>query len=261
VEHFRGIRERLAGGGLFCQWLPLHQLDVDTLRVVIRTFLEVFPNAQAWLLRFNVETPVIGLIGTTGTITYTPDWIEKRGESPSLAERLQRLALADSLRLFGNILCGPGELGAIASTARINTDDNSAVLFGAPAFTYRDNAPLHNPLTVFLELQLTNTATLLGFKSADLERFITARNVFLRGLIDEAHGRMAEACERYVESARVSDNFTAGYARAVTIAAAEAGSQPVKSRELLEQLVEAQPARPVARQLLGRLFPESAPAP
>lgn len=259
VEHFRGIRERLATGGLFCQWLPLHQLDVDTLRVVIRTFLEVFPNAQAWLLRFNVETPVIGLIGTTGTITYTPDWIEKRGESPSLAERLQKLALADSLRLFGNILCGPGELSAIASTARINTDDNSAVLFGAPAFTYRDSAPLHNPLTVFLELQLTNTATLLGFKSEDLDRFITARNVFLRGLMDEAHGRMAEACERYVESARVSGNFTAGYARAITIAAAEAKSHPEKSRQLLEQLIEAQPARPIAKQLLGRLFPKPEP--
>ena len=259
VEHFRAIRERLAGGGLFCQWLPLHQLDVETLRVVIRTFLEVFPNAQAWLLRFNVETPVIGLIGTTGTITYTPDWIEKRDESPSLAERLQKLALADSLRLFGNILCGPAELGTMAGLARINTDDNSAVLFGAPEFTYRSGLRVQNPLTIFLELQLTNTAILLGFKSADLEQFITARNVFLRGLIDEGHGHMAEACERYVESARVSDNFTAGYARAITIAAAEAKSHPDKSRRLLEQLIEAQPARPVAKQLLEKLFPKPEP--
>jgi spermidine synthase len=261
LEHFRSIRERLADDGLFCQWLPLHQLDVGTLRVVIRTFLEVFPNAQAWLLRFNVETPVMGLIGGTVTITYTPDWIERRDAPPSLAAQLQKLALGDSLRLFGNILCGPGELSAMANTARINTDDNSAVLFGAPAFTYRDDAPLHNPVAVFLDLQLTNTATLLGFNSPDLERFIAARNVFLRGLIDEAHGRMAEACERYIESARVSDNFTAGYARVVTIAAAEAASQPERSRKLLEQLIEAQPARPVARQLLGRLFPERAPTP
>src|SRR4029450_7580237 len=119
------------------------------------------------------------------------------------------------------------------------------VLFGAPEFTYRSVSRAQNPLTVFLELQLTNTATLLGFKSADLERFISARNVFLRGLIDEGHGRMAEACERYVESARVSDSFTAGYARAITIAAAEAKSHPDKSRRLLEQLIEAQPARPV----------------
>lgn len=259
VEHFRGIRDRLADGGLFCQWLPLHQLDAATLRVLIRTFLDVFPNAQAWLLRFNVETPVIGLMGTVGAITYTADWVEKRGESPALGARLQKLALADSIRFFGNVLCGPAELSALAGSARINTDDNSAVLFGAPQFTYRRDAPPHARLALFLELPRANTATLLGFESSDLERFITARNVFLRGLIDEAQGRMAAACERYVESARVSDHFTAGYARAVTIAAAEANSQPQKSRQLLEQLLQAQPARPVAKQLLERLFPESRP--
>src|SRR6185437_4205360 len=57
VEHFRAVRERLAPGGLFCQWLPLHQLDNDMLRVIVRTFLEVFPGAQAWLLHFNVDIP------------------------------------------------------------------------------------------------------------------------------------------------------------------------------------------------------------
>src|SRR5256885_5746470 len=46
LEHFQAIRERLAPGGLFCQWLPLHQLDEDMLRVIIRTFLEVFPDAR-----------------------------------------------------------------------------------------------------------------------------------------------------------------------------------------------------------------------
>ena len=44
VEHFTAVRERLAPGGLFCQWLPLHQLDLEpcaassaALRVCMRT--------------------------------------------------------------------------------------------------------------------------------------------------------------------------------------------------------------------------------
>ena len=28
VEHFAAVRERLRRGGVFCQWLPLHQLDM-----------------------------------------------------------------------------------------------------------------------------------------------------------------------------------------------------------------------------------------
>jgi spermidine synthase len=33
--------------GIFCQWLPLYQLDMDTLRVIIKTYLKVFPDATA----------------------------------------------------------------------------------------------------------------------------------------------------------------------------------------------------------------------
>jgi spermidine synthase len=95
LEHFRSIRHRLAPRGLFCQWLPLHQLDKQTLRVITRTFLAVFPDAQAWLLRFNVETPVLGLVGRTAPIIYSTNRIESLTESPLLAMRLQRLAMGD----------------------------------------------------------------------------------------------------------------------------------------------------------------------
>src|SRR5207247_1000308 len=57
LEHFSAIRDRLAPGGLFCQWLPLYQLDDFTLRVIVRTFLEVFPLSRAYLLRPNIDTP------------------------------------------------------------------------------------------------------------------------------------------------------------------------------------------------------------
>ncbi len=43
-EHFQTVRDRLNTGGLFCQWLPLYQLDEPVLRVIIKTFLEVFPD-------------------------------------------------------------------------------------------------------------------------------------------------------------------------------------------------------------------------
>src|SRR5438034_94509 len=46
LEHFRAIRQRLASGGLFCQWLPLHQLDENMLRIIVRTFLEIFPRSE-----------------------------------------------------------------------------------------------------------------------------------------------------------------------------------------------------------------------
>ena len=62
VEHFEAVRERLADGGLFCQWLPLHQLDLDTLRSIVRSFITVYPEGWAMLATNSLDTPVLGLV-------------------------------------------------------------------------------------------------------------------------------------------------------------------------------------------------------
>ena len=43
---FAAVRDVLAPRRLFCQWLPLHQLDLDTLRSIVRTFLAVYPERR-----------------------------------------------------------------------------------------------------------------------------------------------------------------------------------------------------------------------
>ena len=63
VEHFQAIRARLKPGGLFCQWLPLYQLDLPVLQTIIRTFLQVFPEGSAVLAHFSLKTPILGLVG------------------------------------------------------------------------------------------------------------------------------------------------------------------------------------------------------
>jgi spermidine synthase len=49
VEQFERVRERLAAGGLYVQWLALNQFDPDTLSVVLRSFRAVFPRGQMFL--------------------------------------------------------------------------------------------------------------------------------------------------------------------------------------------------------------------
>jgi len=78
LEHFRAVRARLALGGLFCQWLPLYQLDGVTLRMVVRAFLEVYPETRAFLLRPNLDTPVVGLVGSLVPTRYRPGVLADR---------------------------------------------------------------------------------------------------------------------------------------------------------------------------------------
>jgi tetratricopeptide (TPR) repeat protein len=78
----------------------------------------------------------------------------------------------------------------------------------------------------------------------------------LRGLALDAEERRDEAIAAYVESARLSPEFTSGYAQCLTIASVIAGSNPARAKNILERLVEAQPERPVAKEMLERLFPK-----
>ena len=65
---------------------------------------------------------------------------------------------------------------------------------------------------------------------------------------------LVQAIDLFVESARLSEDFTPGYAQCLTLASLWARTKPAEARELLQRLAEAQPARPVAREMLERLF-------
>jgi spermidine synthase len=261
-EHFAAIRVRLATNGLFCQWLPLHQLDEPTLGVMVRTFQSVFPNAEAWLLRFNVDVPVIALVGRTDMHRWSSLQVESRVDESRLGAELKRLALADSLRLFGHLLADAKDLHHFADTAPLNTDDNPRVTFMAPHAAYRRDAKPYAGLLTMLAVAKTAEVTNLNQSSpgneefaGQLSRYISARNVYLHGLVHDSEGRRAQAIESYIESARMSPDFTTGYAQAVTIATVIATSDPTHAKEILNRLIEAQPARPLAKVMLERLFP------
>jgi spermidine synthase len=260
-EHFAAIRRRLAPGGLFCQWLPLYQLDEPTLRVITRTFLEVFPRAGGFLLRLNVDTPVLGLVAWLEGPRFAPGWTETRTAEAALRDALKPLALTDDFQLFGGYLADAAELQAFAGQGAVNTDDFPVVTFRAPRFVYGARQSSYGRLLTLLDRCKADPRTLFapdtaredGEFIARLDRFIQARNVYLRGLVADVQGRRAEAIDAFIESARLSPDFSTGYAHVLALAAQTAQADAPQARRLLERLAAARPDRGVAQQLLERL--------
>jgi spermidine synthase len=263
LEHFQAIRARLSSNGLFCQWLPLHQLDLPMLRSIVRTFVEVFPHTEAFLLRLNVDAPVLGLFGRISPGAYSPRWVEEKAEHAELGKELRSLALADSMRLFGLWIAGPEALRRFSAGAPLNTDNHPRVTYEAPHFAYRKEAMPHGRMLALLELRNGSVPAMaedspdeIAFRGR-LGDYLDARDLYLAGLALEVEGNLPGAIEAYVESARTSEDFTTGYAHSLTIASVFARSEPEKARHLLQRLIEAQPARPVAREMLRRLTGET----
>jgi spermidine synthase len=260
VEHFTALRARLAPGGLCCQWLPLFQLDESTLRVIVATFLKVFPEARAFLLRFNVDTPVLGMVGTLDRIQYSSDYFAQRVAEPKLAEALAAQQLRDGFQLLGCFVAGPEQLRLFAQGAPLNTDDRPVVLFGAPAFAADTHATSYGRLFQLLRACPHDPQELVGsgpepngqFRQR-LSAFMNARDFYLQGLAADAEGERARALDLYLQSVRGSPDFPTSYAQCLTLAMQQAKGNPAAARSLLQKLVEAQPNRPVAAQLLERL--------
>ena len=49
-EFFLAARDRLAPGGIICQWANAYNISDRDLRSIVATFLSVFPDGTAWLV-------------------------------------------------------------------------------------------------------------------------------------------------------------------------------------------------------------------
>jgi len=125
LEHFTAIRSRLSNGGVFCQWLPLYQMDLETLRIITRTFLTVFPEATAYLAHYSLKAPIVGLVANLGGKTYPATWLEGRVRDANLAQKLRDLRLHTNFNLFGCFLAEASELRRFAGSGPLNTDNRA----------------------------------------------------------------------------------------------------------------------------------------
>jgi len=121
VEQFALAKRALAPGGIFCQWLPLFQLSEPEMKILLRTFLSVFPRAEIWRGDFSPTQPAIALIGSAGEWRSDPQIVR-----PRLRE-MRPDAANPQLRAVGNFWMqwvGVIEASDLpADEVRINSED------------------------------------------------------------------------------------------------------------------------------------------
>lgn len=148
-EQFAAVRARLAPGGVFCQWLALHQMDLDTLRSIVAAFLAVYPDGIAVLASNSLDTPVLGLIARPDEPTIDLTAVRTRLARLAGSPQLAAARFEDEFAVVGSVLAGPATLARFARSATANTDDRPVVVHQAPWATY---APPSTPRERLLQL-------------------------------------------------------------------------------------------------------------
>lgn len=158
AEHFETVREHLRPGGLFCQWLPLHQLDEDDLKIVVRTFADTFPEVHAFLGIHNPQTPALALVGRVPTAARPRLVLDRARLTPLLTRPARHAATISVPRdLLASYLAEGTALRAWAGDGPRNTDLRPRLLFHAPIAAYADDPALG----------ARNLAALLSLRPAD----------------------------------------------------------------------------------------------
>lgn len=154
VEHFAAVRAKLQPGGLFCQWLALHQMDVQTMRSIVAAFLQVYPEAIAMLASNSLDTPVIGLVARPGSALWRLADARSRllAAPPKLLKALQSAKLEDEYALLGSVVAGPQSLHQFVGNALVNSDDQPIVAHRAPWINYVANSTPRERLGALLTL-------------------------------------------------------------------------------------------------------------
>jgi spermidine synthase len=119
-DFFALVRSRLRAGGLFAQWMHVYGLPVESVRSVLGSFADVFPQSAV----FQVSESDLVLVGSEAAWPEPEAGeLQSRMSQPRVAADLRGIALTRPGTLAGLFVLGPGRLAAVAGRAPRHTDE------------------------------------------------------------------------------------------------------------------------------------------
>lgn len=208
-ENFQLLKKRLSEDGLLAFWLPVHQFDPVGLKMVVRTFLSVFPDSHAILGSYSLNTPVIALIGSSNPLSVDMSRVRQMITSHYKIS----LAVENEEDLAASYLMNGEQMAAYAGTGPLNTDLFPRLLFHAPKSIYTPGAKkaginiqeLRNYRTAFPE-HLFTFSTIEDRN--DAQSAWQAAGLFLKGNEAVRQGELQKALNEYLNAYRIDPKFS-----------------------------------------------------
>lgn len=120
------------------QWMQLYGIDVDTFRMVVRTFMSVFPHVSLWA---DPDFPDVILLGSDTPITIDPLALEGLFmDGGRVVQSLARIGYPHAASVFRAFLLGEEELRRFAGEGPLNTDNLPLLEYRAPRSLYSSTA-------------------------------------------------------------------------------------------------------------------------
>ncbi len=270
IEHYRNIQIRLRAGGLFVQWLPLHQLQPDNLKTIVRTFLEVFPDAHSMIGNYsgNARLALLGWTPTSQRGTDRPGLDVMRAEA-LLRQHQGPGQVFDGVRdLLASYMLDAEGLRRYAGHGPVNTDTNQRIIFdAASAARIEDSGDTLRSLATILPyrrlfpdnfIRATGAGDVVALRES-IRPYAEAVTHYLAAEIlrleAPPESLPAEALAEYLKAYETDISFTLAVGKVLELAV----QQPAIANQMVQRLWQIQPEQPELSRLRQRLEGIDAP--
>jgi predicted membrane-bound spermidine synthase len=122
-DFYRLAAARLAPHGIVAQWLPLPPQNDEDSRSLVRSFIDVFPNASLW----TTDLHEMMLVGSPDPMPLDVAHIKERFAHPGVSKALSEVGVGSAAALMATWITDRAGLEAYAGDAKPVTDDDPRI--------------------------------------------------------------------------------------------------------------------------------------
>jgi spermidine synthase len=127
VDYYEMCKQHLKPGGIVSLWIPLYESNPDTIKSVLATFFQVFPDGILWSNDTDGEGYDAVLFGQVGPTKIDLDaWQARlnRGDYARVKQSLVQVGFNTAVDVAATFAVQAGDLRDWLRDAQINTDAN-----------------------------------------------------------------------------------------------------------------------------------------
>ena len=253
TDFYRWCKRILTEDGIICQWIPLDRLPETHLKMIVRTFIEVFPNATIW---YKYTPDFALLIGTPERLKINYKRLMERAQIPRVHEALAGDDL-DGASLLDSFMMGEKAVRAYAGDGPIHTDNHPHLEFFQPRALVNTT---HKNIAELAKYRERSTPYLANYgrtmsdkievrKRIDL--YFDATQKLIEGQIEYAKGEYEKAVGVLNQAVAINpDDYTIRYnlGAAVEVANKDYQKELKQAEKVLKQALQSNP-RDVQKQV------------
>ncbi|MBN2672470.1 MAG: tetratricopeptide repeat protein [Deltaproteobacteria bacterium] len=187
---YKLVKAHLAEDGIVVQWLPLHGLSENEFKIIVRTFLEVFPQMSMWVnVGFEVygKAAYVKLVGGHKPIRVDFKELGRRVKEPRIARDLKKYGMASEWEIIDSYLCDAQTARQWVKDMPVQTDDRPFV----PYITeYSKGRRMDAASLIPIQRSVMPVLYNMGELEEDIRRFAknaeTANGFLMSGLLERA---------------------------------------------------------------------------